>query len=109
MNIRVKNNYMDFPTPPKSAAEFGRPRRFVPLICWVSEFRRFVLPFLGFCDFAHSFCRLVGASGIVGHLIWTCEPKMCIIYFGTLDNTFSFHIGSSDWHNEVFLLFTLSL
>ena len=28
---------------------------------------------------------------------------MCIIYFGILDNTFSFHIGSSDWHHEVFL------
>ena len=23
-------------------------------------------------------------------------------YFGTLDNTFSFYIGSSDWHHEVF-------
>ena len=29
---------------------------------------------------------------------------MRIIYFGTLDNTFSFYIGSSDWHHEVFLL-----
>ena len=29
---------------------------------------------------------------------------MCIIYSGTLDNTFSFYIGSSDWHHEVFLL-----
>ena len=29
---------------------------------------------------------------------------MCIIYFGTLDNTFSFYIGYSDWHHEVFLL-----
>ena len=29
---------------------------------------------------------------------------MCIIYCGTLDNTFSFYIGSSDWHYEVFLL-----
>ena len=29
---------------------------------------------------------------------------MCIIYLGTLDNTFSFYIGSSDWHHEVFLL-----
>jgi hypothetical protein len=29
---------------------------------------------------------------------------MCIICFGTLDNTFSFYIGSSDWHDEVFLL-----
>ena len=29
---------------------------------------------------------------------------MCIIYFGTLDNTFSFYIASSDWHLEVFLL-----
>ena len=29
---------------------------------------------------------------------------MCIIYFGTLDHTFSFYIGSSDWHHEVFLL-----
>ena len=29
---------------------------------------------------------------------------MCIIHFGTLDNTFSFYIGSSDWHHEVFLL-----
>ena len=28
---------------PKSAAEFGRFRRFVLPICWVSEFRRFVL------------------------------------------------------------------
>ena len=27
---------------------------------------------------------------------------MCIIYFGTLDNTFSFYIDSSDWHHEVF-------
>ena len=33
-----------------------------------------------------------------------CQPNMCIIYFGTLDNTFSFYIGSSDWHHEVFLL-----
>ena len=33
-----------------------------------------------------------------------CRPNMCIIYFGTLDNTFSFYIGSSDWHHEVFLL-----
>ena len=32
--------------PPKSAAEFGRPRRFVPPICWVSEFRRHALPIL---------------------------------------------------------------
>ena len=29
---------------------------------------------------------------------------MCIIYFGTLDNTFFFSIGCSDWHHEVFLL-----
>ena len=29
---------------------------------------------------------------------------MCIIYFGTVDNTFSFYIGCSDWHHEVFLL-----
>ena len=29
---------------------------------------------------------------------------MCIIYFGTLDNTFSFNFGSSDWHHEVLLL-----
>ena len=29
---------------------------------------------------------------------------MCIIYFGTLDNPFSFYIGSSDWHHGVFLL-----
>jgi hypothetical protein len=29
---------------------------------------------------------------------------MCIIYFGTVDNTFFFYIGSSDWHHEVFLL-----
>ena len=29
--------------PPKSAAEFGRLRRFVPPICWVSGFRPFVL------------------------------------------------------------------
>ena len=29
---------------------------------------------------------------------------MCIIYFGTLDNTFTFYIGYSDWHHEVFLL-----
>ena len=29
---------------------------------------------------------------------------MCIIYFGTLDNTFSFYIGSSQWLHEVFLL-----
>ena len=26
---------------------------------------------------------------------------MCIIFFGTLDNTFSFFFGSSDWHHEV--------
>ena len=26
------------------------------------------------------------------------------IYFGTLDNTLSFYIGSSDWCHEVFLL-----
>ena len=37
---------MDQPPPPprKSAAEFGRPRRFVLPIWWVSEFHRFVLP-----------------------------------------------------------------
>ena len=29
---------------------------------------------------------------------------MCIIYFGTVDNTFFFYIGSLDWHHEVFLL-----
>ena len=29
---------------------------------------------------------------------------MRIIYFGTLDNTFSFYTGSSDWHHEVFVL-----
>ena len=28
---------------------------------------------------------------------------MCIIYFGILDNTFSFCIGYSDWHHEVFI------
>ena len=27
-----------------------------------------------------------------------------LVYFGTLDNTFSFYIGCSDWHHEVFLL-----
>ena len=27
---------------------------------------------------------------------------MCIIYSGTLDNTFSFYIGSSDWRHEFF-------
>ena len=84
------------PTPPKSAAKFGRPRRFVPPICFAD--------LLGFCDFADSFCRLVGASGILGHLIWRYQPKICIMYFGTLDITFSFDIGSSDWHHEVFLL-----
>ena len=31
----------------------------------------------GFCDLADSFCRLVGASGILGHLIWRCHTKMC--------------------------------
>jgi hypothetical protein len=31
------------------------------------------------------------------------------IYFGTLDNTFSFYIGCSDWHYEVFLLPTKRL
>ena len=31
------------PPPPKSAAEFGQLRRSGPPICWVSEFRRFVL------------------------------------------------------------------
>ena len=56
----------------------------------------------GFCDFADSFCRLFGASGIPGHLIWRHHSKTCIIYFGTLDNTFSFYIGCSDWHHEVF-------
>ena len=29
---------------------------------------------------------------------------MCIIYFGTLDNTFSFYNACSDWHHAVFLL-----
>ena len=53
----------------------------------------------GFCDLADSFCRLVGVSGILGHLIGRCHSRMCIIYFGTLDNTFS----CSDWHHEVFL------
>ena len=32
---------------PKSAAEFSRFRRCVLTICWVSEFRRFVLPIRG--------------------------------------------------------------
>ena len=27
---------------------------------------------------------------------------MCIIYFGTLDNTFTFCTGCPDWHDEVF-------
>ena len=30
--------------------------------------------------------------------------KHTFIYFGTLDNTFSFYMGCSDWHHEVFLL-----
>ena len=91
--------------PPKSAAESSRPQRFILLICWVSEFRRFVLPIhLVFVILPIRSCRLVGASGILGHLIWRCQPKMCIIYFGTLGNTFSFYIGCSDWHHEVFLL-----
>ena len=46
----------------------------------------------------------VPASGIPGHLIWRRHSKMCIIYFGTLDNAFSFCIGCSDWHHEVVLL-----
>ena len=29
---------------------------------------------------------------------------MCIIYFGTLDDAFSFYIGCSDWRHAVFLL-----
>ena len=57
----------------------------------------------GFCDLADLFCRFVGASGILGHLIWRRHSRMCIIYFGTLDNTFLFYIGS-EWHHEVFLL-----
>ena len=44
----------------------------------------------GFCNSADSFCRLVGASGILGHLIWRRHCKMCIIYFRALDNTFLF-------------------
>ena len=62
------------PLPPKLVAEFGRLRRFVLPICWVSESRRFALPICsvsvilpicsanswGFCDFAASFCRLWG-------------------------------------------------
>ena len=41
LRIELRDN-----PPPKSAAEFGRPRRFVPPICCVSEFRRFVWPIL---------------------------------------------------------------
>ena len=55
-------------------------------------------------DLADSFCRLVGVSGILGHLIWRRHSKMCIIYLRTLDNTFSFYIGCSDWHHELFFL-----
>ena len=36
----------------------------------------------GFCDFAASFCRLVGASGILGHLIWRRHSKMCSFTLG---------------------------
>ena len=63
--------------------------------------------FVGFLNFANWSCRLVGASGILGHLIWRCHAKMSFTYifsFGTLDNTFSFYVGSSDWHHEVLLL-----
>ena len=60
--------------------------------------------FIAFLNISDWFCRLVGASGILGHLIWRSHSKICTIYFGTLDNTFSFYIGSSDWHHEVILL-----
>ena len=36
-----------FKSAPKSAAEFGRFRRVVLPICWVSEFCQFVLPICG--------------------------------------------------------------
>ena len=36
----------------------------------------------GFCDLAVSFCRLVGASGILGHLIWWQHSKMCLFSLG---------------------------
>ena len=69
------------PPPPKLAADladlFCRFVGFLNLpICSANS--------LGFCDFADLFCPLVGASGILGHLIWRCHSKMCIIYW-TLD------------------------
>ena len=36
----------------------------------------------GFCDLADSFCRLVEACGILGHLIWRCHSKMCSFTLG---------------------------
>ena len=36
----------------------------------------------GFCDLAVSFCRLVGASGILGRLIWWHHSKMCSFTLG---------------------------
>ena len=36
----------------------------------------------GFCDLAVSFCRLVGASGILVHLIWRGHSKICSLTLG---------------------------
>ena len=49
---------------------------------------------LGFWDFADSFFQFVGISRIQGHLTWRSHCEMCIIYFGTLDNTSHCLLGS---------------
>ena len=79
---------------PKSAAEFGR--FFLP-ICWVSEFRHFVLPICGVSViWPIRSTDLLGSLRILGHLIGRCHSEMCIISFGTLDNTLGSGGGGGD-------------
>ena len=71
--VRCLGHIATPPPPPKSAAEFGRPRRFVPPICWLSAFRQFVRRFVGISS------PIWGGGGDIGiplhskthrHIVW---------------------------------------
>ena len=60
--------------PPPPPPQIGGPIRPTSPICSADLW--------DFCDLADSFCRLVGASGTLGHLVWRCHSKMCSFTLG---------------------------
>ena len=62
--------------PPKSAAEFGRPRRFLLPICWVSGFRPFVLLICGAS--VNSPIRFADTESVEACVHTSSSGKLCL-------------------------------